>query len=235
MNSQESTAVVERLSTLKTVKPLSEVLSKVKPKERFDKVFIVILDSSGSMSDILDSGVRKIDAAWQVFKSELAPNMSSWTYGVLLFRGWDEAWWEIYPCQDTQALKVIRQPSATGGTPIRRALDTAWSWVRINANQARFILLSDGCPTDSTSEELLRMASEHRSIPIDTVGIGRYDPHDRLNMFSYDRDFLVELSNLTGGIFSEVGSVQLLGETIKKLSPHKRPLLGTVNNGQIEL
>ena len=101
------------------------------------------------------------------------------------------------------------------------ALKTAWLWTIENAKQARFILLTDGMPTDMTREEILNMAKEHPNIPIDTVGIGS-------GTFSYDPEFLKNLSRITGGMFSEAGSVKMLAETIKKLSPAERPLLGTV-------
>jgi len=222
-----SGTAVERLASLKQRKPQSELLHGIKTKERIDKVLVVILDSSGSMSDSIESGIRKIDAAWQVFQNELSPNMANWTYGVLIFQGHNEVFWEIYPCQDTQALKVIRKPAAMGGTPMRRALETAWQWTMHNAKQARFILLSDGCPTDSGTEDILRLAKEYSTIPIDTVGVGS-TINSNAWFPGYNPEFLRELSRITGGEFFEVGSVKLLGETIKRISPAERPLLGPV-------
>ena len=216
------TEVSERLATLKQTKPVSELLKDIKTKERLDKVLIILLDSSGSMNDPIETGVRKIDAAWQVFRNELAPNMANWTYGVLVFQGFGDVSWEIYPCQDTHALKVIVQPYALGGTPMRKALDIAWNWVKCNARQARFILISDGCPTDCGVEKILQFAGDYSNIPIDTVGIGINSMH------TYDPDFLRELSRITGGKFFEAGSVKLLGDTIRQLSPSERPLLGEV-------
>lgn len=214
---------VEKLSGLKTRKSVSELLGQVKRTERVDKVLIVLLDSSGSMYDKMDEVNSKIDVAWNIFKNELAPNMNNWTYGVITFQGWRETDWAIYPCQDTKTLVSLNTPRAFGSTPMRAALEMAWHWVRQNANQARFILLSDGVPTDSSPMSILALATDNNSIPIDTVGIGAG------RVFSaYNREFLVKLSEITGGQFCEANSVKKLANMILELAPSNRPLLGTV-------
>jgi len=159
---------------------------------------------------------KKIEVAWQVLKDDLMPNMIGWTYGVILFN--DYAYWIVYPQQDTTAL-AITSPSATGRTAMGMGLRVAWQWVKTHAKEARFILLSDGMPTDMSKQEILDTAKVN-NIPIDTVGIGQGN--------DYDPIFLQSLSSITGGIFSEASSVKLLSETILKLSPSQRPLLGEV-------
>jgi len=202
---------------VKPMKSLNELLKNVKTQERLDKVLIVLLDSSGSMSESLESS-SKISLAWHVLKDELMPNMNEWNYGVVIFS--EHVDWEVYPMQDTRALAVRRMPSAGGGTSMMHTLVTAWEWVRINAKQARFILISDGVPTDSSTGAILNTAN--KSIPIDTVGIGNE------GSYGYDKEFLQELSRITGGIFTEALSVKMLAEAILKLSPSVRPLLGEV-------
>ena len=83
-------------------------------------------------------------------------------------------------------------------------------------------MLSDGEPTDSSKDEILRLAALQKSIPVDVVGIGTNGG------FGYDPIFLANLANITGGMFVEVHSVKMLGEAILKLSPVNRPLLGPV-------
>ncbi len=187
---------------------------------RLDKALIILIDLSGSMSEMFDRNTSKVEALWDCLKQKLAPNMSEWNYGVLAFQG-NSAYWFIYPVKDTKALTVSSQPGAWDSTPMKLALDTAWTWVKTGAEQARFILITDGCPTDCTSEELLTVVGEHKNIPIDTIGIGS-------GSFGYDPDLLRQISALTGGMFSEVGSVGVLTDIIVKLSPAKRLLLGTV-------
>ena len=216
-----SNGKVATLEGLKPKKSLSELLQGVKGFERVDKALIVLLDTSGSMCDNMETST-KIKVAWNILKNDLMPNMAGWNYGVLTFGGFQNITWEVYPCQDTHALVVLNTPQANGSTPMRQALEMAWDWVRRHAKQARFILLSDGVPTDSPTEEILRLAKENRTVPIDTVGIG--SP----NTYSYDPVFLRTLSELTGGTFVEASSVKMLANTMLKLSPMNRPLLGTV-------
>ncbi len=208
------------LEGLTSRKPLSEVLNGVKGSERLEKVLIVILDKSGSMSGSMESGT-KMTIAWNILKNELMPNMIGWSYGLLIFGGWDNVDWKIYPCSDTNALTVVNEPLPDGGTPMLHALETAWSWSQQHCKAARFILMSDGCP-DSSTNGILYIANEHKNIPIDTIGIG-------YQSFEYDPIFLRQLSSITGGMFSEAGTVKQLANTILSLSPKNRLLLGTIN------
>jgi len=237
-NNQELT---EKLTGLKEAKSTQELLQGLKAKERVDKVLLILLDCSGSMSESIhtmpsqsiphqtrplqpapnqsDPNQSKIEVAWYVFQTQLMPNMAGWTYGVLLFG--EGVYWEVMPTVDTKALVSRNAPAPMGSTPMGKALQQAWSWVQGNARQARFIVLSDGQPNDMSKEAILEMAKGNASIPIDTIGIGS-------GSWDYDPMFLQNLSNITGGIFTEASSVQLLADTIKKLSPIERPLLGTV-------
>ena len=206
------------LAELEQRPSVRDLLNGIKIQERLDKVLVILLDCSGSMSAQMD-GQRKLDISWQVFKSELMPNMAGWTYGVVKFE--DDAYWEVLPSQDIQALLSKGTPRLGGSTAMGKGLTIAWNWVKQNAKQARFIMLTDGLPTDIPKQDILELARKSSSIPIDTVGIGS-------GTFSYDPIFLAELSSVTGGLFVEVGTVKLLADTIKRLSPAERPLLGPV-------
>ena len=216
------------LEGLTPKKSLSEVMKNVNHEELLDKVLIVLLDKRGSMSYSMGRDT-KIAMAWKILKADLMPNMTGWAYGLLTFGGWNDTHWEVYPCRDTKALMLLSNPNAEGGTPMGKALGTVWSWVSTHATSARFILLSDGCPTDVSGDEILEIArTYHTNIPIDIVGIG-HASNGYSGFAEYDPEFLRELSRITGGIFSEVGTVKQLTNTILKLSPTNRPLLGTVN------
>lgn len=214
----------ETMSKLKPTKSLKDILTgdKIKIQEKVDKVLLVLLDASGSMLDHMETA-SKIEVAWKVLIDELMPNMTGWAYGVLVFQGSEDALWKVIPTKQTTALTTYDRPSAGGGTPMRKVLEQAWAWVMHNAKEARFILLSDGCPTDGPSEQILAIAEENKSIPIDTVGIGVGS-----QFHSYDPIFLWRLSQITGGMFVEVSTVKMLAGDVLKLSPAQRLLLGPV-------
>ena len=217
-NIQRSEQMAKVLNGLDKKPNLKDVLEGVKPQEKVDKILVVLLDSSGSMAMLMED-MSKMETAWTVLKNELMPNMQGWTYGIVIFE--NDAYWSILPCQDTTALISRHVPHPAGSTSMGKALQVAWSWVRSNARQARFAMLTDGQPTDMDKGSILQMAKQNSSIPIDTVGIGA-------GTYDYDPAFLQELSRITGGMFVEAGSVRMLANTILELAPTNRPLLGPV-------
>jgi len=229
MTTELTTQTKELLSDLKPKKSLQELLNGVKVQERVDKLLLILLDCSSSMSsrfdfssltDIYDNTyTSKMSVSWRILKRDLMPNMQGWTYGVLLFSEFD-VYWEVIPTVDTKALITKDTPIPRGMTPMGKALQFAWNWVRSNAKQARFIMLTDGMPNDMSKESILEMARTNSTIPIDTVGIGK-------GSYDYDPIFLASLSSITGGMFVETETVKELASTILKLAPSNRPLLGT--------
>lgn len=208
--------ILEKLNGLKQVHSTKDMLQGLRQQEKLDKVLVVMLDTSGSMADIMDMS-RKIEVAWQVFHVQLMPHMANWSYGILGFS--NTAYWIAYPSPSNQLPAQV--PCIGGGTSMGEALIFTWAWIKSNANQCRIILLSDGWPTDMSNDEILDMARENANIPIDTVGVGA-------GSNSYDPMFLRQLSKITGGVFSQASSVAQLVDTVKKLSPEARPLLGKV-------
>jgi len=215
---KQNAELTKKLSLLKTKPSLETTLHGLRVQEKADKLLLVLLDTSGSMIECMETQC-KIEVAWEIFKTQLMPNMAGWSYGILAFN--DDIYWIVMPSTNTKALTTV--PSPVGCTFMGRALNFAWNWVRDNAKSARFILLTDGQANDMPKEQILNMAKENSNIPIDTVGIGE-------GTFDYDPIFLQALSSITGGIFSAASSVKLLADAIKKLSPQNRPLLGTVKN-----
>ena len=210
---------VKILGNLRQVNSTKSLLKDLKSPEKVDKLLLILLDTSGSMAEAMGNS-SKISVAWKVFHDKLLPNMAGWSYGIIRFG--DSAQWESHPTSNTTALKRMT-PHAAGMTALGQALKIAWEWSRSYAKEARFIVLSDGRPNDMNPDDIINMVMECNSIPIDTVGIGSGSSS------SYDPIFLRTISELTRGIFSEANSVQLLSDTIKKLSPAERPLLGKPN------
>jgi len=100
------------------------------------------------------------------------------------------------------------------------ALRMAWEWLRRRAEGGRIILLTDGLPNrGGYQEEILDEAPKH-GVPVDCIGFRSPD------FAGYDKDFLIKLSSLTGGIFTEAEKAEKLLADVFKLSPAERPLLG---------
>ena len=213
------------LSGLTPTRSVQDILNGVYPKPEAlsldDKTLIIMLDHSGSMADVLGQQT-KIVVAWTILQQELLPRLTGWKFGILRFSGERTTEWLIPPGQSPKALALITAPTPTGNTPIQHALQKAWAWALANTKQARFILLSDGVPTDESPEQIILGAVAHGTIPSDTVGLGTTQCH------GYDEKFLRQLSAVTGGLFCAANSVRTLTDIIIKLSPAQRPLLGPV-------
>lgn len=213
---QIDTKIRDKLSSLKEGITQSSFLNSLKNKEKIDKLLVVMLDCSYSMGDKMDDN-SKIDTAWKVFQDKLEPNLNGWKYGILCF-GNDTNWF-IFPTESPTLTNNIG-PSLCGATSLGLGLRTAWSYIKENAVGSRIILLTDGEPTDMPKSQIVVMAENNCSIPIDTVAIGEGT--------NYDPAFLRQLSKVTGGIFCEATTVNKLLDIITKLSPINRPLLGVV-------
>lgn len=206
------------LNSLKQRASKRDILTGLRPISKSDKSLIILLDTSGSMRDTM--GVEtKCDVAWRALKEQLMPNMEGWGYGIIEFGFYTE--WTVKYTTDVHRIGTVHRTTPIGGTPMFEALRMAWLWAKNNVERARFILLTDGLPTDAYPEEILSKVV--KSIPIDCVGIGS-------GSGAYDPEFLKQLAEMTGGIFVEADSVKRLTDTILKLSPKERPLLGEVHN-----
>ena len=104
-----------------------------------------------------------------------------------------------------------------------QALDVAYAWLKDHSKQARIILISDGEPNDTPKNMILQTVKENNTLPIDCIGVGTANTH------SYDPDFLRKICNITGGIFTEIGTTEQLCHALVYLSPINRPMLGTVS------
>ena len=230
-------SVQSKLKNMNSRKSVSQMFKKadnVKSVERIDKILIILLDCSGRMSDQFGAH-NKITVSWDVLQNQLAPNMAGWHYGIINFPSnsddpychYDKLGWFIDPTDDTRIIRRKSKPQPRGATPMKAGLNMAWNWITEGAKKARFVVLTDGCPTDGR-DKILELATVHKNIPIDTVGIG-----EKKGLYSaYDEEFLRQLSLITGGTFCHAGDAIVLGQAIKQLSPTQRPLLGMVADGK---
>lgn len=209
--------LVTRLQGLTNSPNKKSLLNGVKTVEKVDKLLLILLDSSGSMCERMGP-LSKIKVAWEVFNEQLRPNLTDWTYGVIIFN--NGAYWLIMPTTNTTALMETNSPKATGMTSMGKSLQMAWQWAGSYAKSARFILISDGEPSDLPKEQIIENATLRSSIPIDTIGVGSDFSQN------YDPEFLRTLSRITGGVYTSADNAQTLSSTIKMLSPAQRPLLG---------
>lgn len=223
-NKLSLSAVLEGLT--KTKDPL-EALSKVDSLAVLsDKCLIIIADFSGSMNDTLSGNVTKIQALKDALTGNLVSKLAGWTYGIIGFGvmsssdPFSQVKWIVYPTTNIEKIKLINKYEAIGSTPILGGLREAWKWSTDYANKARFVLVSDGQPTDASNSTILSECQMHRTLPIDTIGVGN-------NQSGYDEAFLKEVSRITGGIFSRVNSIGSLTNSLIELSPEKRLMLGT--------
>lgn len=204
----------------------------------FDKVIIALLDCSFSMAS--DNKLRN---AWKALSIELTPRLEDHALGIIQFPSFGvqterrfgfsrmdpiamgNSGWLIKPVRIT-SLSHLPEPRCVGNTPLMGGLDLAWNWLKEHAEQARIILFTDGEPTDAPKPSIIKRAIGH-AVPVDTVGIrGR----SALGYSEYDAEFLKELSEATGGIFTEIDSSYInLSALVKSLSPVERKALGTPN------
>ena len=100
--------------------------------------------------------------------------------------------------------KDIDSLQACGSTNMLDALLAAW-----DDKASHIILLTDGHP-DQSQEEILDHVRSHQTTPIDTIGIGD-------GRYSYDADFLRQISEITGGRFNSVNEPLMLSEVMTDL------------------
>lgn len=139
-----------------------------------------------------------------------------WSPGVKAI-GFESNLWEIEQ-------KDIQKLDARSSTYMSTALHEGWS-----QEPAHIVLLTDGDPTDATREEILADVRLHPKPPIDTIGISEH------NMQGYSKEFLQEISRLTGGRFMGVGDPIQLTQTLKHLLDYKPTSLEEGKKGVIEL
>ena len=103
------------------------------------------------------------------------------------------------------AQRDIHTLPASGGTAMLAALRAVW-----NEEPTHIILITDGMPTDCSTDELLHNAEAYKHIPIDTIGISEEG-------YPCDYSFLQQLSKLTGGSYNSCTDTLKLSYTVQEL------------------
>lgn len=111
----------------------------------------------------------------------------------------------------------IDELSARASTNMLDALKAAWS-----DSADHIVLLTDGQP-DQDESEILKHVRNNSHTPIDTIGIGS-------SRYSYNVDFLKEISNITGGRFNSVNEPLLLSQVMTKLLQIEASTSGNCSN-----
>ena len=164
------------------MKLLRKIMSGL-PAERKEQVMLT--DWSGSMAGAKEEALKK--ALKDLIPRHPATELIRFGGSVSGFR-----------------LKDVDRLRPGGGTPMGKALNKAWK-MRVE----KIILITDGQPTDWSTEKILKTAREYFFIPIHIIGIG--DPH-RTSYFDkggLNEPFLKELARITGGSYNRVGEGEL--------------------------
>jgi uncharacterized protein (DUF58 family) len=154
-----------------------------------DTALVLLLDKSGSMSDI-ENGARKIDVAIRAALPVVEMLSASQSVGVIAFDTTPVALVSLGESTDLRRI-TDRMSALTvgGGTLIAPAVELAVDWLRRSGARRRHILLlSDG---RSPEDDLGRVAAAaaRRDAVLSSVSVG----------VSANRDFLERLSSSTGG------------------------------------
>lgn len=168
------------------------------PATHIKNVYI-LCDISGSMSG------NKLIALKDALKKVYKP-------GIKVFAFSDD----VYELQekDFQLLQVM------GGTGMMNVLRETW-----RCDPRHMILITDGEPTDTSTDEILQAAEAHKTIPIDTIGVSEYGRR------GFNAGFLSELSRITGGKFNDCSKPFELTFIIETLLIG----MGTEKRGAIQL
>lgn len=189
---------------------LKNLLSGRSSSSTLDEDIHVLCDCSGSMSGVR---IHQLKSCVEMFMLN-RPDLNFIGFADRVFQ-----------------VEASSQITCQGGTSIWAALSHSYSKM-----VKRIILLTDGQPTDKYEKEILSLVQEsYTNIPIDTVGIG-----GSKGAFGFNREFLIRLSEITGGKFCEIADVDLdqllpMMEQLLKLEHKPKPPSGDSGGGVIAL
>jgi len=113
-----------------------------------------------------------------------------------------------------------------GGTYMYGGIKTAMKLLSESKGLKRIILITDGVPSSTGKNEILKLMEEQvkGDIIIDTVGVGnRQRAVDNIkSLNAYNEDFLRNISALTGGQFTFVYNIEKFKKDFEKLAQIKR-------------
>ncbi len=181
-----------------------------------EKVFLFLIDSSGSMQ-ATDFKPSRLDVAKEITKEFIKENKGY--FGVISFS--DYPLLVQYPTKNKKELyEKIDKIVATGGTNIGDTLKTAYSILENFVGYDKYIiLLSDGKPTEGPDP----LKIVRNNIPIFTIAIGKnnmilgYDPFGRPLIAEVDKKLLEKIAKISGGKFFEATQTKELINAYKEI------------------
>jgi Mg-chelatase subunit ChlD len=177
--------------------------------------YLIILDRSSSMKEIIDGEV-KIDVAKDVIIDLLDNLPSRAIVGVRLFGGncHTELLQSVELTQREQLQEEIRSIEARGATPIALALQETQKDLRDIAEPQLILLISDGMET---------CGGDPVQAAKDLIGLG-YDLQMHIVGFDISRnliarDQLIEIAQATGGTYYDADNSEQLRQALSMAAP----------------
>lgn len=189
-----STSFITPLASRRAETPiesLTSVKSIVLKSTTYEPVgVILVIDSSGSMSEVTASGRTCIAEALEgaARLRELACEdgrlRSCMDMGVILFNDVTEILQTMRPVSEVQSIRSVAAGCTAMGAAVETAVEMADEWRRlyqkmkgVQPYKPRIVLLSDGLPTDEV-ERAARLVCEHESqglLHFISLGCGDFD------------------------------------------------------------
>lgn len=213
-----------------------EILSQIRQKslsllkaamENSEDV-VLCLDVSGSMVGERIAALKKAVKGFILAKGKINPRDR---IGMVTFGRGAKIVFDLTENREEIKEKILAL-EANNGTPMGEALSlTREILSKPIRRQSRVILLSDGCangPDDpgKTRQEARLLAK--LKVTIDTIGISAGSTAE------FDENFLKEIAEITGGIYSRVEDISKLPEKFVKLAP-SRAMLSSGTGKEISL
>jgi Mg-chelatase subunit ChlD len=185
------------------------------------ETLILLIDISGSMNDGLGWRKSKLQATQSAIDKLLQNKKRAEEQdlvGVVAFE--DHSHLIAAPSTRYETIMDrVNQLYAEGGTGLFEGMEYALKLLRDASGLRRMLILTDGVPTTTNSDPILKLTREAKelSVVIDTIGVGGSGRNDR-----YDELLLRAIASLTGGRFLHVDDVRALEEIFLMLGADKK-------------
>jgi hypothetical protein len=181
-----------------------------------DDYIVIVLDTSGSMNQMMSGGKKRMETAQDALNEVLSKVPDSTNVGIITFRGWI---YELGPVDRAQLSEAIRSTRPSGGTPLYAALSMAATELlkkreaQGNIGYYKLLAVTDGAAGDANLNQessypdgspKLGVLQEiiQRGIVVDTIGLDMAGSHS--------------LSKLINGAYMSGDDPQSLTEAVSK-------------------
>ncbi|MDR0723524.1 MAG: VWA domain-containing protein [Treponema sp.] len=173
------------------------------------KNICLVIDVSGSMSDSIDQGIRKID--WVKREMERYLRNALHEHDVISVIAFTDTFYEIIPSKSIkndadreECINKIKELNPSGGTRIASGLRKGYELVKTHKKDEyinRVILFTDGLSDDRAEVE--KIVAEHKNSDIATFSTVA------LCLDDASRDFMLKVVDLGGGFFLPVDATNV--------------------------